>query len=49
MRQKSGTEKRHVRELIKRGDFAHLRFGKPLQIMPSHVDEFERRNLVRPK
>ncbi|RWI13538.1 helix-turn-helix domain-containing protein [Mesorhizobium sp.] len=40
---------RHVRNLIKRGDLPHFRFGKLLRIKPSDVDDFERRNVVRPE
>ncbi|WP_366512631.1 helix-turn-helix domain-containing protein [Mesorhizobium sp.] len=41
---------RHVRNLIKRGDLPHFKFGeKLLRIKPSDVDDFERRNVVRPE
>jgi len=38
---------RHVRNLIKR-DLPRFRFGKLLRIKPSDVDDYERRNAVRP-
>lgn len=41
---------RHVRNLIKRGELPHFKFGeKLLRIKPSDVDDFERRNVVRPE
>lgn len=39
-----------VRNLIKRGDLPHFKSGgKLIRIKPSDVDEYERRNVVRPK